>query len=119
VRPHWRARASGGMCRVSDLVVWIEVTITLPEWPLWSSRPKRERDSWQRFDEAIRGHEYGHRDLVVDGGRDLLRDLSGLEANECNALRRIVSAIVSRADMKLREEHAAFDQTVPPILFIG
>lgn len=119
IRPEWTARARGGQCRVQNVAVFVDVTITLPRWPSVFDRPQGEREAWGSIDRAIREHEYAHKDLVVEAAADLLEELSGLRARGCGVLRGVVSSTLAIADQRLDEAHQELDAQSPRRLSIG
>lgn len=119
IQPTWRPIGVGGRCRVSDLTLTVQVRITLPSWPGEALRPEEERASWRVIEDAIRSHEYRHRDLTVHAARSLARDLSALETRGCRALEQVFAGEVALADARLEEAHAQLDQDTPERLSIG
>jgi predicted secreted Zn-dependent protease len=119
IEPAYDARAGGGACRVVDVEVAVEITITLPRWRGAVDRPSAEQARWQRIEQAIREHEHGHRALVVDAAGALHEVIDGLEARGCGALRDVVTRALSVADGRLKEAHAALDRATPRRLSVG
>lgn len=117
--PQYRALAGGGLCRVADLRVDVRISITLPRWPELESRPVDEREMWETIEEAIREHEYAHRDLTVEGAEELAESLDGRETRGCGALRQVVRSQLSVHGARIREAHAELDRTTPTRLPIG
>ena len=119
IRPTWRPVGVGGRCRVSALTLTVQVRITLPSWPRQALRPEEERASWRVIEDAIRSHEYRHRDLTVHAARSLARDLSALEARGCRALEQVFAGEVALADARLEEVHIQLDRDTPDRLSVG
>ena len=117
--PEYRALAGGGGCRVADLRLDVRISIILPVWPGLEDRPEEERAQWAVIEEAIREHEYVHRDLTVDGARALAESLEGREARGCRALRQVVQGQLSVHGARIRGAHADFDRNAPRTLPIG
>ena len=117
--PEYTALARGGTCRVADLRLDVRISIVLPRWPGLEGRPAEERRRWGVIEEAIREHEYVHRDLTVEGARALARSLEGREARGCRALRQVVQGQLSVHGARIREAHADFDRSAPRTLPIG
>jgi len=119
IDPFWRPAAGGGLCRVADLVLEVRVVVTLPLWPnaRWASEP--ERADWEGILDAIRSHEYRHRDLTIEAARELHETLSALEARGCTALRQTFAGIVSIAGARLDDAHAELDRSTPTRLIRG
>ena len=119
IQPTWRPVGVGGRCRVSDLTLTVQVRITLPSWPGEALRPEEERASWRVIEDAIRSHEYRHRDLTVHAARSLARDLSALETRGCRALEQVLAGEVALADARLEEAHTQLDRDTPDRLSVG
>lgn len=119
IRPEWTASASGGRCHVRAVEVFVDITITLPRWPVVFDRPSSDREGWSRIDAAIREHEYRHRDLTIDAAADVLEEIRGLDAAGCTVLRRVVTSTLSVADQRLGTAHREVDESTPLRLSIG
>jgi predicted secreted Zn-dependent protease len=119
VRPEWTASASGGRCHVRSVEVFVDITITLPRWPVVFERPQDEKEGWTRIDGAIRAHEYTHRDLTIEAAADVLERLKGLDAQGCVVLRRVVASTLSVADERLEAAHEELDLSTPLRLPVG
>ena len=119
IQPSWRPVGAGGRCRVSSLTLEVQVRITLPTWPGEVTRPEEERASWRTIEDAIRSHEYRHRDLTVGAAEDLARDLEALETRGCRALEQAFAGEVALADARLQEAHAQLDRDTPARLTVG
>ena len=119
IKPEWSSRASGGACRVAQAEVLVDIDITLPRWSASDDRPTDEQERWSKIEMAIRTHEYGHRDLVVDAAGELLLTMRGLEARGCGTLDDVVTSTLSVTDGRLREAHATLDRETPARLPIG
>ena len=119
IQPSWRPAGAGGYCRVSDLTLTVQVRITLPVWPGGTARPAEEQASWRTIEEAIRSHEYRHRDLTVHAARSLAHNLEQLRTRGCRALEQAFAGEVALADERLEEAHAQLDRDTPPRLSVG
>lgn len=119
IRPEWTARTGGGACRVGQVEVHVDVDILLPRWVELRERPVLEQARWNTIESAIRAHEYGHSDLVIEAAEALVSELGGLEARGCGTLRSVVASTMSIADGELREAHAELDRNAPSRLSVG
>ena len=117
--PEYRALAGAGGCRLADLRLDVRIVITLPRWPEVDHRPPEERRRWGIIEDAVREHEYVHRDLTVDGAKALAEDLDGREAGACGTLRRAIRGQLSVHGERIRRAHADFDRRTPPTLSLG
>ena len=115
----WRAVAGDGACRVEDVVVTVDIVITLPEWPVLAERPENEQRGWAVIDRALRDHEYAHRDLTVEAAKALREDLEGRETVGCGTLEQVVQTALRLAGGRLHEAHEELDRSTPARLPIG
>ncbi|MCH1569707.1 MAG: DUF922 domain-containing Zn-dependent protease [Longimicrobiales bacterium] len=119
IQPSWQPAGAGGRCRVARLGLEVQVRITLPSWPAERFRPEAERASWRTIENAIRSHEYRHRDLTVEAARELARELEALETRGCRALEQVFAGAVALADARLQEAHSQLDRDTPARLSVG
>jgi len=119
IQPAWRPTGAGGRCRVSDLILNVHVRVTLPSWPGMDARPAEEQASWRLIEDAIRSHEYQHRDLTVDAAELLADALVHLRTRGCRALERAFAGEMALADQRLREAHDQLDRDTPDRLAVG
>ena len=113
ILPEWRSVASGGACRVEQLRLRVTITVTLPRWPEVAGRPEAEQERWRVIEDAIRAHEFGHREIVLSAADDLAATLRGMQARGCGNLGRAVESALHVADGRLREAHAKLDRETP------
>ena len=113
ILPRWRPAAAPGSCRVRQLRMQVRVLVTLPRWTAADAAPASEQERWARILEAIRSHEYRHRDLTIAAAESLHETLSSLEAGACSTLGRAVDAALAIAHADLQEAHAALDAATP------
>lgn len=119
IQPSWQPAGASGRCRVARLGLEVQVRITLPSWPAERFRPETERASWRTIENAIRSHEYRHRDLTVEAAETLAQELEALETRGCRALEQAFAGAVALADARLEEAHAQLDRDTPARLSVG
>ena len=119
IQPRWRPAGRGGLCRVADLTIQVQVRITLPSWPGAARRPDDEQASWRAIEDAIRVHEYRHQELTVEAAEALALELQALETRGCRSLERAFAGAVALADARLEEAHAQLDRDTPARLSVG
>lgn len=73
VKLEWNAtyQPTAAGCRVASHHVKLGITTVLPEWAQRASAPVALRRQWDRAYAAIAAHEAGHRDISVQGAREL------------------------------------------------
>ena len=52
--------------RISKITVTVAVQVLMPRWVEYAVATSLERAEWDRFCRALRAHEHGHINLVVD-----------------------------------------------------
>lgn len=119
IEPSWRPAGARGSCRISNLTLDVRIVITLPVWPGQTLRPEDEQASWAVIEEAIRSHEYRHRDMTVEAAEDLAKNLLAIETRGCRALEQAFAGRVALAGRRLREAHAQYDRETPVRLSVG
>jgi predicted secreted Zn-dependent protease len=99
-------------CRLVSATTELEVEMNLPRWtPPAGARPGLVK-SWDRFADAIRKHEDGHRDIAIDAVREVDRRLQGERtARSCDALRKNLSRIAESVVREYRGKDDSYDVT--------
>ena len=119
IRPEWNAVERGGRCRVREVEVFVQITVTLPRWSPIAGQLAAEQGGWSNIEQAIQQHEYRHRDLVILAAADLLESIGDLEAQGCTTLRQVIARTLSVSDSSLTAAHAELDRTAPYRLAVG
>ena len=70
-------------CRLGDVEVDLDVTMTLPEWAPDGPTDYAVRRDWARFAAALRRHEDGHRRRAEAGAQAVAAALAGVRAATC------------------------------------
>lgn len=103
-------REEGGMCRVADIDLAIDFTITLPK----SSNPggltasaKRSFDGFAGF---TRRHEEHHRASFVSCGRNFAAKARRMSAGQCYQLVSDIKALLRKADHACEAGERGFDR---------
>jgi len=109
LEPHWWYQPNDEGCAVTEVVVDVDIEVTLPHWVQAASAPDEHRERWTEVLRFVREHEYEHRDISIAVGGDLLNDLLFLRAGTCTGLRRAAENTITLATARLDEAHAALD----------
>lgn len=97
----FRAVETAGGCRLSDVEVDLDVTMTLPDWEPDGPTAYAVRRDWARFSSALRRHEDGHHARAVAGAEAV-----------ADALAEVVRPTCAEADAEgRRRARAAQDRT--------
>ena len=79
----WRSTEHGSTCKLTAVRVLVHVHITLPEWQDPERAATEVRQRWNVFLDALRVHEYGHRDHAYLAGVQVHRALLALRTPDC------------------------------------
>ncbi len=102
-----QARDDG--CAVEDPKVFVQVRITLPAWEDALSPALPLDRAWTTFEDAVRRHEYGHRDVGIASGVEVLAALRDLSAADCARLERSARELVRGIEEAYRRRDEAYD----------
>jgi predicted secreted Zn-dependent protease len=89
---HWvvdwnpRIQVADNRCSIAAAEVMVVITMTLPEWDGSHAEPKLQAH-WDRFYAALVTHEQGHRQIGLEAGQAIERELMALAADRCDLLR--------------------------------
>jgi predicted secreted Zn-dependent protease len=97
-------------CASARPTVEVEIVTTLPRWVDLGSAPDRLVSDWALFLARLRDHESLHQYLALQGGRELLRTLSSLEASDCAALHARAREVVTALTASYEAEHERVDE---------
>ncbi len=101
----YQTRVLDGQCRVTDVTTRLAVVMRLPRWDDEADAPPDLRQRWQRYLEALRLHEEGHRDNGVAATSEVQAklgvlpprpDCGGFDAEARNVASEIVARYVER-----------------------
>jgi predicted secreted Zn-dependent protease len=114
----WRLRWNVGVqptkngCVLDTATTELDVEMNLPRWtPPAGARPGLVK-SWNRFADAVRKHEDGHRDIAIEAVREVDRRLQGARtARSCDALRKNLSRIAESVVREYRAKDDSYDVT--------
>ncbi|HYE96262.1 MAG TPA: DUF922 domain-containing protein [Rubricoccaceae bacterium] len=113
VRYTYRRVPSRGGCTLSDVVVHLDVTVTLPRWTPPRGAPYALERDWAAFRTALERHEDGHRRLAVSFGEAIRSMLTLARTASCETMDaevgRRVASLQSHFDRQQRDYDAATD----------
>lgn len=94
-------------CGVRNLRVTLTFVRTIPDWEPPPAAPAALVEDWGEFQDAIRVHGEGHRDVALDAVREIYSRLRTFQTEDCSILRqdvrRVVESIVERHKERDRE----------------
>lgn len=95
---YWKEMGEDG-CRLEQIRVDLNVVITLPRWDAPRQAPYDLRRDWTRFDQSLRRHEDGHREIAEWGAKEIYHALRNLRTPTCET----IDAAAQRTAQALRE----------------
>lgn len=110
LRWRWRSTMHEGTCRLMDLRVLAEVEITLPRWRDHDSASASLALDWESFEEALRGHEYRHRNLAVEAATEVLGMLRTLRTRDCIEMMDVAGAQAREVVRKYHSRNDLFER---------
>lgn len=95
---YWKEMGEDG-CRLEQIRIDLNVVITLPRWDAPRHSPYELRRDWTRFDQALRRHEDGHREIAEWSAREIYHALRNLRTSTCDT----IDAAAQQTSLRLRE----------------
>lgn len=102
------ATATG--CDLTDIVVTSNITVTLPQWRPLSGTPYALERDWRQFDRALRLHEDGHRQLLVQEAEQIRLLLAGLRTPACETMDGQARQEVEHVRQSFATLHRSYDE---------
>lgn len=108
----WEAKVSRrrGYCSVHRVDVETDISITLPRWEPPPEADPELVEQWDAFYRAVREHEKGHRDRVVEGAAAILESVSRLQGGPCDLLRRQIETEADRHLERVEIANQTYDR---------
>ncbi|MEW6349106.1 MAG: DUF922 domain-containing Zn-dependent protease [Thermodesulfobacteriota bacterium] len=107
----WRFKyvptASG--CAMTRVQAIVDISYTMPRWVGRHAAPRELRDKWDRFCEALKRHEEGHKNIAVKGASEIERALLTMSSRDCVQLDAKANALGERLLEKIREREREYD----------
>jgi predicted secreted Zn-dependent protease len=91
--------------------VTVQIVTTLPRWTDLPTASDRLISDWALFLARLRDHESRHQHLALEGSRELLASLSGLEAPSCALLHARAEGMASSLAARYDAEHVRVDES--------
>lgn len=98
-------------CRLTDVVVRLEVRVILPYWQPGAGASRRLRAAWPRYLESLIGHERKHRALGIRGANAIQAALLALKpADDCMQLSREVRTAARAETQRFARLNRQYDR---------
>lgn|SRR5690554_1968641 len=106
----WKARQSASACQMTEAVVNLNVTYTLPQWIPTGDPPDILFEQWEHFYDYVASHEEHHGLLARDCADYLVEQLKQLESQPtCTGIENAINELVDEAYAYCEELQTAFD----------
>lgn len=103
--------SGGTVCETKDIQLTLRFSRTVPQWEPPDAAPEELILRWEGFVRAVRIHGEGHRDIVVDATREIMRRLGDLETSNCAFMEREARRLFDDLLERSRELDREYDQT--------
>jgi predicted secreted Zn-dependent protease len=110
VRWRYDYAAVAGGCEIQEVDVSFRSRVRLPRWDPPDDADEELVSAWRAFVDALREHEYGHRDIGARAARDILRRLRSLRRDRCDGMEERANTLAHRILDRYREREEAYDR---------
>jgi predicted secreted Zn-dependent protease len=90
--------------RISHLDLTFSLLIEMPVWQGYGTRPKAEKDEWDRFYRALLQHERGHIEIYKNGARQMYTRMAG-------ATTATIQSVHDEEMARIKRLNAEYDRT--------
>lgn len=99
------------LCVIDEVITKVSVTYFLPRWKGAGEADRRLRKRWDRFIDALREHEEGHKEIAVEAAREVEKEVVKLNSyHGCGTLRKNADATAEKIIRKYIREQQAYDE---------
>lgn len=109
--PRYTLAPTAKGCRIDKAEVGLRIVLRLPRWNGAKDTPRSVRRLADRFERAIKAHEFQHVRIAKRHASRMARQLARLKpAGDCRKLRNTAQALIDRHKQAHRASQAAFDR---------
>lgn len=103
----------GETCGLKDVVIAVGIAQTLPRWGEEDNGEATAlKVRWQKFAEALKRHEDGHKELGLKAGAEIEAALLGVKpASNCEDLGKAANAAANKVIEKYRQQDKDYDRS--------
>ncbi|HLT48502.1 MAG TPA: DUF922 domain-containing protein [Rubricoccaceae bacterium] len=106
---YWKQESVTG-CVLSNIAVYLKITVTLPRWQPTPGTPYAMERNWRQFERALRNHEDGHRRLAEEEAEMIRRMLTGLRAPSCAGVDALAEQQAAQIQQSYGGLNRAYDE---------
>ncbi|MBW4619895.1 MAG: DUF922 domain-containing Zn-dependent protease [Cyanosarcina radialis HA8281-LM2] len=110
----WRYsyRVENNRCAIDKTEVNTNITITLPQWNPPSQASRQLRQKWNRYTQALRIHEAGHKQHGIAASREIIGLLNNMPSyRSCQELQTAANNRSNRVIAKYNQRDIDYDRT--------
>jgi predicted secreted Zn-dependent protease len=110
----WRYsyRVENNRCAIDKAEVDTNITITLPQWNPPSQASGQLRKKWNRYTQALRIHEAGHKQHGIAASKEILRQLNNIPSyRSCQELQTAANNRSNRVIARYNQQDINYDRT--------
>jgi predicted secreted Zn-dependent protease len=102
----------GASCRLTSAKTGLDINMTLPRWiPPKNASPVLVK-RWNRFADALRKHEDGHRDIALEAARVVTDRVGAVPAEkDCETLKARLQRVADDTLREYRDKESSYDVT--------
>lgn len=102
----------GTRCQISSAEVNSSVIVTLPKWNIPANVSPQLIRNWSRFITALKLHEDGHKNYIIEASNKILDALKDLpDSPKCNSLGDLANATGQKIIKEYNERNIRYDRT--------
>lgn len=96
-------------CTTGPVKTKVDITMRLPQW---DNPTENLRNEWQRYSNALRGHENGHKDIAIQAAQHIASELANLPpSSSCEELEKVADAEGNKMLDETRDQQKDYDAT--------
>ncbi len=107
----WQALQLPNQCRVSNMVINLNILYTLPSWEPNGAPPLGLQQDWDAFSAYVTDHEETHGEIAINCANAIANEIAVLpQASSCDQLTQSVNSVVDSGYVACEAEQVEFDR---------
>lgn len=107
----WQALQLPNQCRVSDMVINLDILYTLPNWEPNGAPPAGLQQDWDAFSAYVTDHENTHGEIAINCANSIANNIALLpQMSSCQDLTASVNQVVDQGYVACESEQVEFDR---------